>query len=182
MLFFNLYIFFMALVLALLEIQIEGPHGWAKNLPTWRPKNENFVLRIWKKILSGRDITGYHLTMFLFVILLFHLPYVFGLQWSFIAEIKTISILLLFFVLWDFLWFVCNPHYPLRQFRKEHIDWHKRWFLWLPLDYWLAIIFSLVILLPFPDLWIWWGLNLLFFSFWLSLTILFTFFVLHIDA
>lgn len=33
----NLYIFIMATVLAILEIQIEGKHGWAKNLPTWRP-------------------------------------------------------------------------------------------------------------------------------------------------
>lgn len=28
----NIYIFFMALVLAILEIQIEGAHGWAMNL------------------------------------------------------------------------------------------------------------------------------------------------------
>jgi len=33
----NIYIFVMATVLALLEIQIEGANGWARNLPTWRP-------------------------------------------------------------------------------------------------------------------------------------------------
>lgn len=31
------YVFIMALVLAILEVQIEGINGWAKNIPTWRP-------------------------------------------------------------------------------------------------------------------------------------------------
>ena len=30
------YFFFIAFILAHLEIQIEGPHGWAEKLPTWR--------------------------------------------------------------------------------------------------------------------------------------------------
>ena len=30
------YFFLIALILAHLEIQIEGPHGWAQKLPTWR--------------------------------------------------------------------------------------------------------------------------------------------------
>lgn len=33
----------MATVLALLEIQIEGEGGWAKNLPTWRPHPDNVI-------------------------------------------------------------------------------------------------------------------------------------------
>ena len=32
----GLYFFAIAFVLAQLEIQIEGPHGWAEKLPTWR--------------------------------------------------------------------------------------------------------------------------------------------------
>jgi hypothetical protein len=30
------YFFFIGLILAHLAIQIEGPHGWAEKLPTWR--------------------------------------------------------------------------------------------------------------------------------------------------
>ena len=30
----NIYLFVLAVVLAILEIQIEGKHGWAMNLPT----------------------------------------------------------------------------------------------------------------------------------------------------
>ncbi len=179
--FTNIYIFFMALVLAVLEIQIEGAHGWAKNLPTWRPSKENIVVRLWKKFLSGRDVTGYHITMFLLVILIFHLPFVFGLTRSFFLEVKILSLLFLFFALWDFLWFVCNPHYPLRHFRKEHIDWHKKWFFGFPRDYWIAIFFSFAVLTPFQTLWYWWVMNLVLFALWTCGIIFFTLFVLHID-
>ena len=43
----------------------------------------------------------------------------------------------LFWVVEDFLWFVLNPHFGWSKFNKNSIWWHKRWFLGLPLDYWL---------------------------------------------
>lgn len=56
MLIFDLIV---AFTLAKLEIQIEGKHGWAENLPTWRIKNK------WTKIFWGNQAyTGYHFLVF----------------------------------------------------------------------------------------------------------------------
>ena len=35
----SVYMYLIVLVLALLEIQIEGQYPWAEKLPTWRKKN-----------------------------------------------------------------------------------------------------------------------------------------------
>ena len=45
-----------AVLFALLEIQIEGPNGWASSLPTWRVENR------WTRLFySSKPLTGYHL-------------------------------------------------------------------------------------------------------------------------
>jgi len=77
--FTNIYLFLLALVLAVLEIQIEGKYGWAHKLPTWRPKKKNIFLKVYKKIMSDREPTGYHMLMFSFVFMILHMPYFFGL-------------------------------------------------------------------------------------------------------
>lgn len=56
----NIYLFITATVLAILEIQIEGKHGWAKNLPAWRPKGRNPAVRFYSRMMSGKEMTGYH--------------------------------------------------------------------------------------------------------------------------
>ena len=33
--------------------------------------------------------------------------------------------------------FVINPTFGVRKFKKEHIHWHPRWVLGLPIEYWL---------------------------------------------
>lgn len=76
----NIYLFIMAVVLAIVEIQIEGQHGWAKNLPTWRPDSTKWYAKLYGKMMSGKDLTGYHLSMFIFVFMILNLPYVFGLS------------------------------------------------------------------------------------------------------
>lgn len=50
---------FFALVLACLEIEIEGKDGWAKNLPTWRRK---------AVVCGNRPWTGYHTALALTLI------------------------------------------------------------------------------------------------------------------
>lgn len=184
----NIYLFVMATVLAVLEIQIEGKHGWAKNLPAWRPKGRNLVVRLYSRMMSGKEMTGYHLSMFAFVLLLFHLPYVFGLSFSLEHWLKTASFFFMFVVLWDFLWFVLNPHYPLKQFKKEHLDFHhKKWLLGVPTDYWGGVLISLLVLLPLivgqgmTDLAGWWVINLLLFGAQTMFVALFSLYVLQID-
>ncbi len=182
----NIYIFVLAVILAILEIQIEGRHGWARNLPTWRPKNPNFFTKLYSIIMSGKEVTGYHLTMFSLVILVFHLPYIFGLSINLEHWLKTLSLLFTFFVFWDFLWFVLNPHYPLSKFKKEHLSFHhQKWFLGVPTDYYGGILVSLLVLSPLilisSNIFNWWLVNLGLFGLQTLLIILFSFYVLKID-
>lgn len=144
----NLYLFILAVVLAVLEIQIEGEHGWAKNLPTWRPKSDFWLAKIYRKFMSGKDLTGYHLAMFGFVFLIMHLPFFRGVEWSEINEWETLSLFFIFAITWDYLWFIFNPSYPLHKFKAEHIWWHKKWLGPLPLDYYLGILISFILYLP----------------------------------
>lgn len=183
----NIYLFLMAAVLAILEIQIEGQHGWAKNLPTWRPHSSKWYVRLYSKAMSGKELTGYHASMFTFVALIFHLPYLFGLPLTIENWSKTLSLILLFFVFWDFLWFVLNPYYPLKQFKKEYQINHQKWFLGLPTDYWGGAAASLLVLVPaayffhLNYLYQWWLTNFGLFLIQTIFVILFTLYVLKID-
>ena len=53
------------------EIQIEGPAGWAANLPTWRVEQHWLLDIFW----GGRAMTGYHAWVFPFIALFFHCPF-----------------------------------------------------------------------------------------------------------
>lgn len=126
------WILILAIFFAQVEIQIEGQDGWAANLPTWRIENHWLLNIFW----GGRPMTGYHAWAFPFILLIFHLPlFVLG-QFSWKLEMRILGSLFLFWIVEDFLWFVLNKGFGIRKFHKKHIPWHKRWFLFLPCDYW----------------------------------------------
>ncbi|MFH1668192.1 MAG: hypothetical protein ABH884_04200 [Candidatus Komeilibacteria bacterium] len=141
----TIFLFVLALVLAELEVQIEGKHGWAEKLPTWRPKPNSKLSRIYAKVMSKRELTGYHIAMFSFVLLILHAPYFMGVKWTFAGELVTLSYNFIFVVVWDFLWFVLNPYYALRKFTGVHIWWHKKWVGFLPVDYYGGFVISFII-------------------------------------
>lgn len=178
----NIYIFIMAIILAILEIQIEGPHGWAKNLPTWRPEIDKWYTKLLSRIFFQKTITGYHMAINLFVLLIFHLPFFLGSPFTFLQWAKTLSLYILFISTWDFIWFILNPHFLLKKFKKEYIPWHVIWFLKIPLDYWISLVLSLLFLTPFifmgQGLAIiqWWGINILLVLLQLLLVYLFSLF------
>jgi hypothetical protein len=121
---------------ALLEIQIEDGSGWASALPTWRYQTA------WtRRVLGARAITGYHIYFHLFVALMAHLPYVLGAaapSWS--LELRILSFLIFFWVVEDFLWFVLNPAFGIRRFRRDLIWWHApNWWGIMPRDYWIFL-------------------------------------------
>ena len=129
-----IYLLVTALVFARLEIEIEGPNGWAANLPTWRINNR------WTRLFYGsRPLTGYHLWMQIFVLLMVHVPLVLqASMWSWGMELRVASFYILFFLFEDFLWFILNPAFGIRRFRKEHIWWHAPTWWWvMPRDYWV---------------------------------------------
>ncbi len=134
----------LAVVLAAVEVEIEGPYGWAEKLPTpYRVSGP--LARLFGLVLGGKPLTGYNLLMFAATLLAFHLPYAFGASWTAARELALLAAWVAWSALWDFLWFLLNPAYGWRRFRKGNVWWHRRWLWRLPLDYWVAIVASLVL-------------------------------------
>jgi hypothetical protein len=136
------FLFVVSLLYALIEIQIEGQHGWAEKLPTWRIRTP------WTDwLFSERPLTGYHLYFFLFIIIIAHAPYALSFTIpSITSELRMLSFIVLFFILEDFLWFVFNPAFGIRRFASQNIWWHSsRWWWIMPRDYWLYIPLGLLL-------------------------------------
>jgi hypothetical protein len=134
------FMVFMAVILALWEIQIEGGEGWAANLPAWRIKTGWIV-----RLFGGRPLTGYHVFLSLFMISFAHFP-LFFTPWTWQLELLLIGFIAGLGLIEDFFWFVFNPHYGIKKFRKGEIWWHKTW--WGPMPsmyYYLIIVTGLLI-------------------------------------
>ena len=129
------YFFLIALVLAHLEIQIEGPHGWAEKLPTWRWDSPG--IRRW----FGKPVTGYHLCLVTCILLFLHVPQFYGGSWE--READLLAMFFFLTVTWDFLWFACNRHFGVARFRKRHVWWFPAWVLGVPREYFVGIALSL---------------------------------------
>jgi len=136
----------LAYFFANVEIQVEGAHGWASALPTWRIERHWLLDIFW----GGRAMTGYHAWIFPCVALFFHFPMVFMGHWSWRAEARAIGCIMLFWLTEDFLWFALNPAYGIAHLTPQWAPWHKRWWGPLPQDYWT---FSVIVVLM---LWLSW--------------------------
>lgn len=135
----GLYLFLLCVLLANLEIQIEGPNGWATSLPTWRTASPSVT---W--IYGGRPVTGYHVFLSLFLLVFFHFPLLF-VRPTLEVEGRILYSYAIVAVVWDFLWFVFNPHFGLEKYSPEFIWWFRNWFLRLPADYFFGLGLSLVL-------------------------------------
>lgn len=138
---FLLFVPLAAFMWAKMEIEIEGRHGWAAKLPTWRIK-KHILLDIF---MGGRPLTGYHAWAFAFVFGVFHLPFFWAGAWSWRGECHVEAATLVFWVIEDFLWFVLNPHYGWSRYHRKEIWWHKHWLLGLPVDYWVMSCLGLLL-------------------------------------
>lgn len=134
------FVFAAATVYALLEIQIEGPYGWAAKLPTWRKSGFPW------NVLVGADkeLTGFHFYSTVLLVLLFHSPFLF-VPWSLAVELRILALFFAVRTLEDFLWFVFNPAFGLSKFNRASIPWHKNWFLGLPVGYWMTMPLALLL-------------------------------------
>jgi hypothetical protein len=122
-----------AFLFAKLEIEIEGKDGWAASLPTWRVERHKLL----DLFFGGRPLTGYHVWAFLLIFFLMHQPFFWGLPFSWRSEARIVGAYFIFWIAEDLLWFVLNPHYGWKKFTREHVWWHKRWALGVPVDYWV---------------------------------------------
>jgi hypothetical protein len=138
------YFFCIALILAHLEIQIEGPHGWAEKLPTWRWDGPG--IRRW----FGKPVTGYHMCLATCILLFLHVPQFYDGSWE--READLIAMFFFLAVTWDFLWFVCNRHFGVGRFRKGQIWWFPSWAFGVPQPYFVGITLSLGAALA-PAIW-----------------------------
>jgi len=142
-----LYLYLIGFVLAILEIQIEGKHGWAEKLPAWRPAAHSKLGRWWLR-LTKKDLTGYHLSMAVFLLLFLHLPFIWLGSWNWQGELEILAFYFALAVFWDFLWFVLNPQRSLRDFNKANVWWHRHWWGKFPADYYMGLLAVIVMFIP----------------------------------
>ncbi len=136
------WICLLGFLFAQVEIQIEGPDGWAASLPTWRIEKGWFIDIFW----GGRPMTGYHAWVFGFMFLMLHSPVFIFSRWSWRLECRILACIEIFWIVEDFLWFVLNPAYGMDRFTFENVWWHKHWFLSMPLDYWIFSFLAAVLM------------------------------------
>jgi hypothetical protein len=129
----GLYVCVLGWLLAMVEVHVEGPNGWAEDLPTWRLEPA-WLLRL----TNGKPVTGYHIFLVGFLLAVYHLPLLF-VGFSRAVEAEVISLYLLMAVCWDFQWFVWNPHWGLRRFLNERVYWLPRRLLRIPIEYYVGI-------------------------------------------
>lgn len=125
------WIALLAALFAQVEIQIEGPNGWAADLPTWRLTAEPPL----EFLFGGREITGYHAFIFTFMLAAFHLPLVLTGKFSLRLEGRILGSLMLFWIFEDALWFAMNPAYGLARLTPQAAPWHPHWAFGVPVDY-----------------------------------------------
>jgi hypothetical protein len=131
----------LAFCFAKVEIQIEGEHGWAINLPTWRIEKHPLL----DIFFGGRALTGYHAWMLTFMLLFFHFPMVLSWNWSWRFEQRILGFMVVFWILEDLLWFLLNPAWGWKRFNAIGVPWHKRWLWGFPQDYWLFSVIAIAL-------------------------------------
>lgn len=139
-----LFWFLLCVCLACIEIESEGKWGWAEKAPTWY-RTTGPVAKVYGLLMGGKPLTGYHAFMFAFPLFILHVPYVSGVAWSAAEELRTAALYFVIGALWDYLWFVLNPHYGPRGFKKTTVWWHakSKWVFGLfPADYLFAAVIS----------------------------------------
>lgn len=149
----GVYLFALCHILARVEIHIEGAHGWAVNLPTWRWGPE-----WWLNMTNGKELTGYHVWLTLFLIGMFHLPLAFA-GFSLALWAKCASSYMMVTAAWDLQWFVWNPAWGFAALRARDVPWFRRKVLGLPVDYFAGYGVSgvLTALIWFPGMELWAG-------------------------
>ena len=110
----GIFVFVVSIIYSLIEIEMEGKNGWCTHLPTAKNVISSFTL--------------YHLLMMALVFVIFYQMFHKKDIWIMIFYIT------MFFFIEDFLWFVLNPYFTIKNYNKENITWHKTWISGQPLE------------------------------------------------
>lgn len=135
-----LYIICIFIAIAFWEAYIEGSGGWAANQVGWKL---NFKVGFMKRPIDAYHFWSWGIMIPMFLLLPF---VIFGWYWHYFWLI--VIGWLLGTVIEDFVWFVVNPAFPLRNFKPGKVWWHY-WIGFgkykLPEIYILYPIFALLI-------------------------------------
>jgi hypothetical protein len=130
-----------AVLMALLEVQIEGSKPWAEALPTWRVNVPvSFINDLG---LGGKPLTGYHTYLWLLVFSLLHFTFV-GRSWSIKKELRIVAFFLFFTTLEGVLWFVFNTNVGIKGFLPHGVNLTQEPWRVLPTIYWARLGIALV--------------------------------------
>lgn len=131
-----LFVWLFALVFAMIEIEVEGPDGWAKNLPT--PKNvlaHLSLYHVYMVLLAVVVVSG-------FVYFRYTRPCTTTTTFPLTCRparpaphplLMILFHIVLYFLVQDFLWFVLNPKFTVLGYTQANIPWHKPWVGGVPL-------------------------------------------------
>ena len=113
---------------AWMEVEMEGKHGWAVNLPT---------------ACAFYGWTWYHVSMNVIVLTVMY----YSLRFANFGRkhyqcMYYVLYVAAWFVVEDFAWFMINPHYGIRKYRQRDIFWHasKTWVLGTFVENWLVLL------------------------------------------
>jgi hypothetical protein len=138
-------LFLVAILLALVEIEIEGKFGWSEKIPTWY-RTTGIPGRLWGLVMGGKPLTGYHLFFNGLLLAMLHLKFFEGIaEWTVGAEMTVFARYIAMGVVWDFLWFALNPHYTIKNYRRKNVWWFAKspWVFGLfPIDYAIGLVMS----------------------------------------
>ena len=120
----SLFLLLLATLFAIFEIEAEGKYGWGEKFPTWYRTN-GLVAKLYGAF-THKALTGYHAALFFVPVLIFLWPSVATNTMSWVGTFAALANYFAWVVLWDFIWFVLNPHYGIKQFRRTSVWWFSR--------------------------------------------------------
>ena len=139
----SLFVFLFAVIFALIEIEIEGTEGWAKNLPTAKNVVGHLTLyHVYMVALATLIVCGFMYfkhTRSSCAAVACGAPKpntntprkqqtAFQKVWPTLRIVlQTVFHLIAYFLIQDFLWFVFNPGFTLARYNQASIPWHKHW-------------------------------------------------------
>jgi len=120
------FLFLLACLFGSFEIEAEGKYGWGEKMPTWY--RVNGPARLYVKV-TNKPLTGYHAALFFVPIMVFFYPMIAAGRVTLAGSLAAVATYYAWVVVWDFSWFVLNPHYGWKQFRPNSVWWfgHEPW-------------------------------------------------------
>ena len=140
-----LFLYALAVLFGIFEIEAEGKYGWGEKFPTWYRVNTK-AAKVYG-MFTSKPLTGYHAALFFVPIMIFLWPMVATSTITLHGVVGAFSLYFAWVVVWDFTWFVLNPHFGVARFKRSNVWWFSKepWLGLVPSGYISAWVISLVL-------------------------------------